>query len=1702
MHNLFEVWRELRKVYLKYIDTGLPLNNVELELERKALLENGDVISKYPIIELTTKYQEYSTLKEASVKLSLLPNFTDFASLGLFPIPDGKIYRHQFDALEEGAIKKNNIIITTGTGSGKTEAFLLPLLHNILSQRSESKSNHHGVKGLILYPLNALAEDQMRRLRKTLSSEKVIDWFKKDFDKNFITFGRYTGATPFSGDEEKNKGNVKKERDRLEKEWINAKKIALEKHDSECLLDTPNTDEPIEYWDRFTMQSTPPDILVTNYSMLNIMLMRNLESNIFEETKNWLKECPKNVFHIVIDELHSYRGTSGTEVAYLIRLLLHRIGLSSESPQVQYLCTSASMQKNQRTDKFIKGFFGVGDTYFNEKFKIIEGIKEKEGVIADKLDANKIITAYNQKSNFLDDSVMGLLKKVIDKPKEADEICFLLFEDNTDLDIKLQALECISLTLAENSKREINIQPQRAHYFFRNIDGLWACSDKSCKEVENRYRSSQRTIGKLYRRPRSLCNCGSLVYEVLTCRQCGEVYLNGWKKNDDQQVVLTEKSINEKDFSNFVFKSLSDFEVEELKAEIKEESDTTKRKWFPISIDKNGSYIESRRNVTSVFYKPKVGYKSSYPNECFTCGSVVNEDKVDENTLTPIHRHYTGVQKVNQLMADVLMRVIKENNPNFAKLVMFSDSRQAAAKLAAGIELDHYRDMVRALIFSRIDSTQKAYEILEKFLEQPQPLNKDDRRTLSKEGENQDSVKELWEKIEDYKEDPTEKSLNDISYLLKKDRYLPLSAVTYSLANKLLNIGVNPGGPKASISKNKDGEPWSSEFSFENEEVEFKAKYNKSFKDDIEKSLEGEILSSLFAGRNRSFESLGIGNIVAEINDNLGYSNDFLQNNIKILGECGRIYGKYDESTSFPIKLWQYWRKTHEFKGWNSGGLKDKISHILLESKLIKSKDDIRLLGSKLKVKYRNNNSIIYQCNVCGNIHIVNYKNICTNCHNESLEVFSKELLDEKLDNNYYLYTAKAYQNNPTRLHCEELTGQTGADESSKRQRRFQGRFIDDEIKLVDEIDLLNVTTTMEAGVDIGSLIAVMLSNVPPHRFNYQQRVGRAGRRNAPLSIALTVAKGNSHDQAHYNQSYRMVSAIPSDPYLEMSQKDIMLRFVYKEIFHQALSNERIKGSDVHGSFGYAEDWSEYKIVVKKFIQNKPEVEDIINVFKVGTTISDKTEGIYNEINSKFLNDVDKVMDDNTTYPQNEIGEKLANAGLFPMFGFPTQVRTLYDEKPKVRGKNNSIQRTLDLAISEFSPGSEIVKDKKVLKAVGVIGYRIEKGRYVEADGRGQLEKPIYRCSNCKTIYTTKTDDSCKICDSDAIEEFKAISPTGFYVEEGVVGDFDGRFEFNNRAGEVSLDPDSKLEKTKEINNLVIKSNAKPDSGIVHQVNDNDGDLFLLANLYKSKAWVVKDLLNDPKQSKFYGKPESYALISSKHTGVLTLSVKNYNREKYDLKPNSSNFEFQKAIFLSWGYLIRKSICVELDIETSEFDLGFRISPETKLPEIYIVEKAVNGAGYCSYLNGKNDENKSREIFLNQLLKSANTKNLYGFLFLSENHQDCISSCYDCLRDYYNQKHHGLLNWRLALDLANLTNDENFELDFSQEYWDIFFNNELKTILKNKDNSEIKSIEGYFYIESESAKTLIVHPFWSEEFITGVKISCCITNFKFINEIV
>ncbi|TDE14788.1 DEAD/DEAH box helicase [Dyadobacter psychrotolerans] len=1680
MSNAFQIWREIKELYTKYIDTGIPLKRKELEDERRKLFDEPNAIAKLPIIELTPKYQQYGTISSACKELDLDSRFAEFVQVGLFGADkdeERKIYIHQFESIKAALVERKHLIVTTGTGSGKTECFLLPLTYDILKEKLKKEKSTLAVRGLILYPLNALAEDQMRRLRSGLDSEAVNDWLAENTFGKTITFGRYTGNTPVTGSRSNSKGkksDLKKIKSELEEEWEQAKKQAEENKNDDYLYDITNTDRNTELWDRWSMQETPPDILITNYSMLNIMLLRKSEQSIFEQTKAWLEEDEENVFHLVIDELHSYRGTSGSEVAYLIRLLLRRLGLRPDSKQVQFLCSSASMQKTTRADKFISGFFGIasenfaiiGDTKVVPTLRSTELLNPLDFLNLDQMSETEITETF-EKYKLLD-----RLKQSIDKPKSSEEIVIDLFEE-PESKLALDALESILGALGRlNDSKGGNRQPQRVHLFFRNIQGIWACTNSNCTETDVRFHFDGRSIGKLYRRPQNRCACGSVVLELLTCRTCGDVYFGGWTNHSEgARKVKLEKSLSAEDQSYQVFY------LDE--AEFGTEDEALKKIWKPAKFDhKTGLYQKTNLGEFKIFDRPQ-DYSSLFPNICLTCDSGVEEKNVTENTFTPIVNHFTGVQKVNQLMADALMGLLSVDNPKNAKLVLFSDSRQAAAKLAAGIEIDHYRDVLRALLKSTVHEGNIGRELLLKQLNGI-TLSREERKVIR---ENTYLTK-IYNRIEDYLYDGELNELNSIKAVLDESNGLPFEDVYQKLFNRLLNAGINPGGPFDSISKTLLNKPWFKDYYDKNVPMQ-SDDYDKDLKRNITSNLRREVLSSLFAGNRRSFESLAIGRVTPprQMKDLHGLDLEFVSNSIKILGENRRISKFGAPSDSMPKKWWVYARKVLNFKG-NKHSCKENLFRVLKENQLIEA-GRMSLSGSNLSFILAKDEDLAYICVKCDNIHLVNYRDICTSCFNKGLRQVLVMDAWEILRSNYYLHIANSLEGNFRRLHCEELTGQTDKADLRKRQRLFQGRVFDTETQLVEEIDLLSVTTTMEAGVDIGSLSAVMMGNVPPQRFNYQQRVGRAGRRGNPMSIALTVARANSHDQTHYNQSYRMVSAIPPDPYVEMEREEILLRLINKEILYQAFKDKDFASESVHGSFGKSFEWDQNQATLVSYIRDhQDEVIQIIGDMMFGTDVNGSKEQIFQKsIKSSLYEKIAAIANDNEKYTQLDLSERLASAGILPMFGFPTQSRNLYQSEPQKLPATDIVSRDLDLAISMFSPGSEVIKDKVILKPVGVVHYKQVGGAVDEVDGRGVLKGGIFKCTGCNTVYLSNTNSECRICKS-SLESFNAMSPLGFCVDyDTTPDDFDGRFEWNSSAGEVKLDPDSNLEPSPTAKNLIIKSNQLPESGRVHQINDNKGKLFKFGKQGKTNRWVVKEALRKngvPTQNySLVRSEEDYVLISSKHTGVITLSIENFNSHHYEF----TTFDLhQPAVFLSWAYLIRKSICDVLDIETNEFDVGYRVSPENLKHEIYIVERAQNGAGYCNYLNGISDPEVPNETFIKPLLKGGK---IYELLY-NKDHSNCRGACYDCLKDYYNQDKHAFLNWRLALDLAELSSNPDASLHFAQEYWIDYFEDYVYKLVENKWGGIQVKVKEFHIVKGTDGTFLITHPFWSQAHIQEI----------------
>ncbi len=1706
MNNPIKIYNDILQAYLKYINSGLAFFNDKYNEERNELLKETGTISQPPIIELVPKYHEKNTLREFCEKEHIAKELDDFVASGLFYNPKGdirKLYDHQYQALKDAFIARKNIIVTTGTGSGKTECFLLPVIADLVSEsKSWGKNRKRAIRTMILYPLNALAEDQMIRLRKTLNSRRKdgsgsLDWLDRNRTGNRFYFGRYTGRSPVSGTKEKSISKLREAKKDLITSWEAAKKSS--EGNDELLYHIPCMEkDSAEMWDRFSMQENAPDILITNYSMLNIMLMRDIESDMFENTKKWLEEDKNNVFHLVIDELHTYRGTSGTEVAYLIRVLLDRLGLRPDSPQVQFLASSASMQKNDQTQDYLCEFFGVDKKYFKDKFSIISNPEEPKATKPAIELPTDILTSYSLTGDkealfkatgcndfydiFIKYDLLGWLKYSLDSDhgviakdiiKIADTIC-------TDKKNKLDIVSAIIQIICQSKKNNIYVAPIRAHFFFRNVNGLWACSDPHCSVCRQQYKFSERLAGKFYKRPRTTCDCGMNVLEVLICENCGELFMGGYLVEQENHMFLKSEMPITDSFVRYCV--------------LWQGETTLKDEWEKVDYNPKSGEITYNIDGKYCIHRQPDSETTVLPHKCPKCQ--VSYKSKDKNSLTPIRRHGTGLQKINQILADALIRSMKHQHEENTKVVLFSDSRQSAAKLSAGIELDHYRDILRWAIISSIEGRESEIDIFKKLSKNSKTLSEEERKTIQKLS-NDKSYSEYFKLI----------SLNELGLLspeqknrletfLNSGSGQRLDKIENTVISNLIKVGTNPAGPKPSVSHDDNVGDWDKLFDFK----------KNTFKDDLgdcaadfATKIRGanrlEQLTSIFSNKKRSFEELRLGYLCPTARPKDEGFFELICSIIRIMGENKRIknfLSQYPYTDSFPRGVRNLIKEIygHPSKA-KVDEIIDEVRHFLRINNIIE-KDKAVLTGEGLTFMQSKVGSQYWVCPICKTIHMQHSNGICINCNSPlgSVQVLTKEEIDNPED--YYLALLNSGED-AYKLHCEELSGQTSREDSQKRQRLFQNIFLEDENRKVEGIDLLSVTTTMEAGVDIGSLSAVMMGNVPPQRFNYQQRVGRAGRRNHPLSIALTVAKGTSHDLTHFFEYERMVSETPKDPYLEVRTTEIAERIINKELLYLAMKEKQISGKEnVHGNFGSCEDWEKIKPEIDRWIkENQSVIKHIISTVTTGTCINDvQKKNILDSINDDLTKRISEIASSND-YTQDFLSERLANAGLLPMFGFPTRTRNLYLKKPEKLPSDNIVSRDIDMALSSFAPGHEIVKDKKIYKAVGVVEYEYNKAHQIvpKYNCLNKFIKPLRRCDSCgySTIEEAKQDSEnlCPVC-GNLMTETKICSPLGFCVDYNKKPeDFNGSYDWYSPNSDIKLDCEKYLSDCPQVKNIKIRNNKLPSQGLVHLINDNNGDFYRLGKTTEG-LYISRDAYTKEEGERLELQYESkYAFISSKTTGVLTLEIDDIP-DYLNLSPlreYNRNSNAVYSAFLSWGYLVRKSISTYLDIDSSELNVGFYINPITKNAQIFLVEKLENGAGYCNYLSGRNNKDIPQKAIINPLVENGE---LYELLVKSKHCVECTDSCYDCIRDFSNQSIHSLLNWRLGLDIARLSNDINAKIDFDVEYWKPYIQNTISNILKQNGYC-ILWINGILTAENpEGDKICIIHPLWSDEYVQEI----------------
>lgn len=1666
----------------EYLETQYPITNLEIQKKRKELLNKENLLSTDAFIESTPVYKLGKTYSQMNIPEASKEIMNELSSLnpsvGVFPAP----YEHQEKAMEYFLNDSTDIIVSTGTGSGKTESFLHPTLNKLYQEAAEkpkSFKNRRAVRALILYPMNALVNDQMSRLRLLYGDDRVKDIFKEKGGRP-VTFGMYTSRTPYAGSHNYGKDKMRldplldyyleidKDNPELAKKmkergrWIAKDINAFKNSKVKKTVDTYKTSSnDAELFSRHEMQQHAPDILVTNYSMLEYMLMRPIERNIWEGTRDWLGEDEENEFILVLDEAHMYRGTSGAEVALLIRRLQQRIGIPRD--RMRCILTSASLGKEGDEETAISFAEKLTGKLTNRSFKLVEGVKEIRGKKGQFTKKDLILFSEIQIDEFHSratdyNKFYNHNKKIFEKlswselPGNLEELEVYLYEQldgyppletiislvsgdahtlekianavyqSNDIDNSLEAISNL-LILANAAKKDGRVLlPARLHMFFRGITGIYLCLNPEC--AANKEKGNQ--FGKIYDTPRVQCECGCRTFEILTHLQCGSAFIRLFINNNSSYPKF---AWNEKG------KGIVDEELTEVHLYIEKKPNKLareKEEVKPIWLDLKTGYLfenPEKENLLKVYItnKPQTNRKSKYNRDDLIsfehCPSCMTDSKGNIRDLkTKGEPPFANLVR-EQFISQPPVKDKEKQQNNGRKVLIFSDGRQKAARLARDIPREGEKDVLRQMIISLASKTNNlrvsdyySYLLLLMKIEKVTLLEGKDRNDIIPD------MKNIYEVIKDELESDLEtfesidvEELEDIMNILKEEG--DMEKIEKGFETVFYQSLISPG------------------YSLYDVTVGYLAPHNRNFKS----SYRGvkDILSE------DEFYNLCI-LFIKSMQDNLSFNSEldtFQRTDIMSRYRSDSQWGT-EKNKHYPIM-----DKILELYGDN----KKRISDALY--KLCGTKEGTYFVNPAKLIVINGLDKKWYKCNQCRAWHPVTIKGLCPTCfsddvapHNSDSEILNSEkgywrqpVLDVLNGKELFSFNVEEHSAQLSQKDVKEALATT-----EKYELGFQDIQVDDQ----DIVDILSCTTTMEVGIDIGSLTAVAMRNIPPFRENYQQRAGRAGRRSTNLSTVITYAQDSPHDHYYFANAEKMISGDTRTVDIYIDNKKILSRhinaFLIQSYFHEFLPSEE---SNLFNSLGKTSDFfegdSDFNIDafdewltknIGNHFQKYPSIFELIPDEVIEKEKGDKwrvlldaTDYLVENLRSSYF----KIREELQAYlhmieEEDDLGDVpyyqnqdfltfLFNHEFLPTYAFPRDLSSFYIEKRTSKGTKIAQRPQLELnrALSEYAPGKLVVVDKETYRAGGIYNP-YSKNRENAVKDLFNAQQFVAICIACHFTQLESEQDVCPNCGSKLIKK-QYIRPFGFSPERGESLRRNELSQEYSYAGSPQLPIPNKEEEFKDEfkslkgNHLIKYINADNQELIVINRGASKEDGFQMCD---QCGFITGD--KNKASTSFHIKP--YLTNGSNRCDGNLQSVYLGNRFKTDIL--LVRMELIKEIYfspdLNWihdaletiseAFVIAASRVLEIDL--NELGIGYRIIKDEQqdnvYADLYIFDKLSGGAGY-SYVAG---EKENIELIFDEMFK-----------VLSECPANCDKSCYKCLRYYENQLKHTKLDRFLALDL-------------------------------------------------------------------------------------
>lgn len=1349
--------------------------------------------------------------------------------------PEIKPYTHQLTAWHHLlADKPKSTVITTGTGSGKTECFMIPILQDLISEHKTNNKPLEGVRALFLYPLNALINSQRERL----------DAWTKPFDNN-IRFCLYNGNT------KETRASVRKEQAKF----------------------------PNQILSRQELREHPAPILMTNATMLEYMLVRQVDDPIIRKSRE-----SQSLRWIVLDEAHTYVGSQAAELSLLLRRVVEAFG--RRAAEIRFVATSATIadeNAEERLRDYLAGLAGVSTSQIvviggQRRVPELEFNGDNKGLSLQQLkqiDEGSVVSSARFSALCESETAQRIRNSIVNssKPISLRDLTSSVDVSSTGslLEKQQEMLEWLDLlTDTKLSESDEPFLKLRTHLFQRMLHGLWSCVNPGCGDKSEYLKNWP--FGQVYVQQRGKCDCGSPVYEVGFCDDCKTPHLTA----EHAHPYLKQASPYVSD--EF---SLQEDETEEgADAETVGKSITGRVVIAPNGhenfISESLDLYTSELGILDAENGISINHADEADSVCVNCG---NAGRTPGEFL---RKAYLGspfyvsnaVPTVLEFCPDPARKDCDGESPESLpgrgrKLITFTDSRQGTARMAVRMQQEAERSRLRGLVFhilrnkqAQADATPKDSPTAsyEELIEQAEKLEKMGMNAAAagikveadklKSGNNTNEQLQIpWSEMVDELS-----ATNDLRYsILDYNRYANPQLFkgnegAYSMARVLLlrefarrpknqnsteTLGLVSVGYKGLKQVATMPEHWADTKAPLADDSEVSNLTLEDWKDFLKVALDFYIRENTFlrfgeterawmgarfapkelfapgsdvvGSRNKSWPevrkgqqprlvkllSLGTG-LSTDLESHRNKLNIWLKSawqalvNAQIIQTQGQGYALSRDTLTFslPQSAWVC-PVTNRIIDTTFRGL----------TPYLPNKADVDKYRCK-KIDLPNFTSLAPEGEASGVLQAIRSR-ITENSIIASLRKKNlwTDISDRTVEGGFYYRTAEH-----------------SAQQAAQRLEEYEGLF------KKGKINVLNCSTTMEMGVDIGGVSAVVMNNVPPHPANYLQRAGRAGRRSEPRAIAYTLCKPDPHNtRAFQNPKWPFETAIPA-PIITLSAGPLVQRHVNSFLLANFLKLETDSEDDrtrlnVQWFFGGApsvcEQFVDWLDTLSSQTTKNSIIEGVHRIIKLTALESDSfallsadCKQAIQELSANWLEEYRRLnlrhqeASDDAYKKALELEKKrheeeyllrdLAARAFLPGYGFPTDVVNLntynvedFIEKNKSKeekSREDNIfkykekpSRGLPIAIREYAPGAQIVIDGRVYRSAGVT----LNSYYDSSKGGAQKFDLAWSCSNCgahgyrEYAYVNSEELYCTHCHTGItpINIKRVLRPVGFTAD-------------------------------------------------------------------------------------------------------------------------------------------------------------------------------------------------------------------------------------------------------------------------------------------------------------------------------------------------